>query len=246
VLANSIPKAGTHLLKKSLSLLPGLTSADVHLDINLETGYMRRLLQEAPPGAIVTGHLLHRAEYADMVAAEGYRSVLIVRDPRDVAVSFVHYVTRTPGHYLHERYEALASDDERLLTTIVGIREQIVPWAEHGLLDIGALFRAFAPWRDVPHNRVVRFEDLVGPAGGGDRDVQQRTLLGLARHLDLPLTAPQARAAGERVFDVTSPTFRRGLIGAWKEQFKSRHVRAFKEMAGQTLVEWGYEKGPDW
>src|SRR5262249_46396601 len=115
VLANSIPKAGTYLLKKCLSLLPGLTPADVHLDINLEIAYMRRLLAEAPPGAIVTGHLVHRTAYAEMLADEGYRSALIVRDPRDVAVSFVHYVTRTPEHYLHERYRAMGSDDERLM-----------------------------------------------------------------------------------------------------------------------------------
>ncbi|HZW87873.1 MAG TPA: hypothetical protein VFF12_02235 [Myxococcaceae bacterium] len=246
VLANSIPKAGTYLLKKCLSLLPGLTPADVHLDINLETAYMRRLLAEAPPGAIVTGHLVHRTAYAEMLADEGYRSVLIVRDPRDVAVSFVHYVTRTPEHYLHERYRAMGSDDERLMTTIEGIREPIVPWLEVGLYDIAALYDVFAPWRDVAHNHVVRFEDLVGPAGGGDREVQARTILDLARHLELPLGLSEARAAADAVFDVTSPTFRRGLIGGWKVHFNPRHIRTFREVAGRTLVEWGYENSMNW
>jgi len=46
------------------------------------------------------------------------------------------------------------------------------------------------------------------------------------------------------VFDVTSPTFRRGLIGSWKEHFTAEHLRAFTEIAGPTLVEWGYEKRP--
>jgi hypothetical protein len=244
VLANSIPKAGTYLLKQSLSLMPGLSATDVHLDINLETDYMRRRLREGPSGAIVTGHLVHRPDYAAMLAEEGYRSLLIVRDPRDVAVSFVHYVTTTPGHYLYERYQGLGSDEERLLTTIVGIREQLVPWLANGLLDIGTLYGVFAPWTHEPLNRIVRFEDLVGPAGGGSRERQERAIGAIAEHLGLPLTAGETAVIADGVFDVTSPTFRRGLIGSWKEHFTAEHVRAFTEIAGQTLVEWGYEKRP--
>jgi hypothetical protein len=245
VLANSIPKAGTYLLKKGLSLLPGLTATDVHLDIALETDYMAKRLREAPAGGIVTGHLVHRADYAEMVSEQGYRLLLMVRDPRDVVVSFAHYVTKSPDHYLHRRYNAIGSD-ERLMTTIVGIPEPLVPWRPEGLLDIGKLYGVFAPWRKEPVNREVRFEDLIGLAGGGSRERQERAIRGVAGHLGLPLTAEQMRGVADHVFDVGSPTFRKASIGAWKEHFTSDHVRAFKEIAGQTLVEWGYEKDLDW
>src|SRR5262249_48644084 len=162
-------------------------------------------------GAIVTGHLVHRTAYADILADEGYRSALIVRDPRDVAVSFVHYVTRTPEHYPHQRDRGMGRGAARLITTSAGVREPVRPRRDGGLYAIAALYDVFAPWRDVAHNHVVRFEALVGPAGGGDREVQARTILALARHLELPLGLSEARAAADAVFDVTSPTFRRGL-----------------------------------
>lgn len=43
-----------------------------------------------------------------------------------------------------------------------------------------------------------------------------------------------------------SPTFRTGKTGEWKKYFKEEHKKIFKEVAGQLLIDLGYEKTLDW
>jgi len=38
----------------------------------------------------------------------------------------------------------------------------------------------------------------------------------------------------------------KGQRGTWQELFTPRDRQIFKEIAGQTLIQWGYEKDLDW
>jgi hypothetical protein len=53
------------------------------------------------------------------------------------------------------------------------------------------------------------------------------------------------RRVEEELFGV-GPTFRKGQIAGWREEFSPEHERAVKEQAGSLLVELGYEASPDW
>lgn len=50
----------------------------------------------------------------------------------------------------------------------------------------------------------------------------------------------------EALFGQGSPTFRRGQIGSWKENFTAEHKTALKRVAGQELVAPGCERDLDW
>ena len=41
-------------------------------------------------------------------------------------------------------------------------------------------------------------------------------------------------------------TFRLGQIGAWRYEFNAQQKALFKEIAGQLVVDLGYEKDLDW
>ena len=43
-----------------------------------------------------------------------------------------------------------------------------------------------------------------------------------------------------------SVTFHKGQIGAWKTEFTENHKKLFKEIAGQLLIDLGYEKDYNW
>ena len=43
-----------------------------------------------------------------------------------------------------------------------------------------------------------------------------------------------------------SHTFRSGKTGGWREYFKDEHKQLFKDVAGNLLVELGYEDSNDW
>ena len=51
----------------------------------------------------------------------------------------------------------------------------------------------------------------------------------------------QQAAAGKLVTNLE-----KGKHGSWKQLFTERDKRIFKEIAGEFLVEWGYEKDLDW
>ena len=244
-LVNSVPKAGTHLLKRALALLPGVTALDVHFDIRQSAGEVRAGLLGLPPGGAATAHLVHRPDYVAALQGLELARFLVLRDPRDVALSLAEYIPTLPAHYLHGTFAGL-SFEQRLTACICGLPEPRPSWDSVALHDVGALFAHFLPWAGEPGVCCLRFEDLVGEAGGGDAARQREALERVARALDVPLDEAVLAAVARGIFDRSSPTFRSGEIGGWRQRFGPEHARAFKDVAGPLLVELGYERGLDW
>lgn len=244
-LVNSVPKAGTHLLKRGLALLPGVTALDLHFDIRQSADEVRAGLRALPSGAAVTAHLVHRPDYVAALQGFDLARFLVLRDPRDVALSLAEYIPTLRAHYLHQLFTGL-SFERRLLACIRGLAEPRPAWDCVALHDLGALYRQFLPWRGEPGVLCLRFEDLVGEAGGGDPGLQRATLAAVAGALDVALDEDGLAAVARGIFDPASPTFRRGEIGGWRARFGREHVRACKDVAGELLVELGYERDQEW
>src|SRR5205823_7183412 len=121
-----------------------------------------------------------------MLAEAGVRGLFMVRNPRDLVVSQIHYVTKRSDHRLHDLFAALPDARARLRTAIVGD-----PAA--GLPSIAERLSYFEGWlrSDL---LVVRFEDLVGSAGGGDADRQHDLLGAVFTHLGVDASEARVRA----------------------------------------------------
>jgi hypothetical protein len=304
VVANSIPKSGTHLLDRLLTLLgfdlmdlggirPQLAQAGKNLtstrrrlrtlvglrrhedvmgigshmvdggrfpparrllrtrgpekamigvDFPREIGrlWLERRLSRVDEGCFVTAHCVYSPELASLFAGGRMRVVCIFRDPRDVAVSQMHYIKQRSQHFAHEAFLKLPSDHERLLHSIRG--------GELGgrrLQSLDERYRQFLGWQDDDNAMVVKFEDLVGPRGGGIAEAQRRTVGWVAQHVGLEPDERMMRTVEENIFGV-SKTFRKGQIGGWREEFSKEHARATREIAGPLLVELGYEADREW
>ena len=99
-----------------------------------------------------------------------------------------------------------------------------------------------------PHILVCRFEDLVGPQGGGSAQLQKRTLQKIAEHIGTPMSPAEIDGLaarlygneenpfGEGDFQNYQSTFREGKIGSWQEAFKPIHKEAFKKRLGWALI----------
>jgi hypothetical protein len=257
VFANSFPKAGTHLLSTLLGELPRMMFSGVHRaegdyvegearrdGANLDWRRLRRTLERVNKGQYATGHFPFVPGLPELLDELGYRSLLMIRDPRDVVVSAQHYVLEMPGHDLHRRFaERYATEDERIAATIAGFAAD-----EHGRgqAPIGERLERFVPWLTTPGVLVVRFEDLIGAGGGGSREAQERTVAAVARHAGRTLDPARVSAVADRVWSDRSSTFRQGRAGGWRERLTPEHVRLFKEHAGRALIELGYESDLDW
>jgi Sulfotransferase domain len=248
VFANSFPKAGTHLLASLLDRLPRMMASGVHRDRGDVTGddwsCLGRDLRTVRGGQYATGHFPHDPHLVDLLARLDFASLLCLRDPRDIAVSAVGYVTSMPGHELHRRFtEQYSSFDERLMAIITGFEAN-----EHGRgqEDIGTRVGRYVPWLADPATCVVRYEQLIGPAGGGSSDEQRDAVARVAKHVNRPLSGEALDRACARVWSDKSSTFRSGTSGGWRERFTPAHVEAFREVCGRQLIDLGYEHDLDW
>jgi len=79
---------------------------------------------------------------------------------------------------------------------------------------------------------------LVGPNGGGSRDVQLRLIWSLQLKLQVP-GAPHDFA--DRVFDRDSPTFYQGRIGAWRSALSVEHLARFRALNQDFMSIFGYD-----
>lgn len=250
VLANSVPKSGTNLLTQCLSLFPMLRPSFRHVTMNFNrrpgTDELKREVNHTGRGQYTSGHVFYTPENAAVVERRNIMMPLIVRDPRDVVTSHFHYVAeKHPQHRLHDHYVSLPDDDARLMASICGVAGDHTADGDR-LESIGEWMDAFLSWSEEPYVTVIRFEDLIGPKGGGSETRQLQTIRQLADHLDLTLSTDEVRYIRENVFSTDSSTFRKGLIGDWKNHFTPEHVDAFKQEAGDWLVKMGYEEDDHW
>ena len=272
VVANSIPKSGTNLLVRLLTLLGFEQTSEMGIRSRLVAGpfsparkllrarskekvtigvvspqridrrWLERRLSRVPDGYFVSAHCVYSPELASLFAGERMRVVCILRDPRDVAVSQMHHIKQRKEHFAHEAFLKLPSDHERLLHSIRG--------GELGgrrLQSLDERYRQFLGWQDDDNAMVIKFEDLVGPRGGGSAEAQRCTVERVARHLGVSAneeTVPSP-SIEEGLYGL-GRTFRKGQIGGWRSEFSEEHARAARAVAGPLLVELGYEADPDW
>jgi hypothetical protein len=234
VLCVSIPKAGTHLLERALCLHPRLYRKllpTVSEENIARWGGLDGLLAKVQPGQIVASHLRFRAGYAEIIEARSVKAIFLTRDPRDIVVSQVHYVAKRNDHRHHAFFASMPDLTSRLRVGIEGDpAHQVVPLAEK--LD------AFAGWLSAAH--VVRFEDLIGPQGGGDEGRQRAALRSLYSFLGLPVDERLLASIGLRLFSSASPTFRSGGVGGWRHAFAPEVADLFDEEVGPRLEPYGY------
>ncbi|HSS97222.1 MAG TPA: sulfotransferase domain-containing protein [Terriglobales bacterium] len=249
---NSFPKSGTHLLTQILSgfsrLGPVVESGlSPVLTFEAETGSPRPLTQilrelnRFLPGDIGYGHLHAFAEVVDLLCASGKASYFIYRDPRDIVVSHVFYVTDINNHHVHHDYYAneLQDFEERLKVSILGR-----PELENPFPDILARFEPYLPWLSLSEVCSLRYEDLIHDLQHGLGAIFEHAVSRGFIYAGDKSTASAALSSAVR--PDKSPTFRSGKTGGWRERFSRANKDLFKQVTGDLLVRLGYEQNQNW
>jgi hypothetical protein len=250
LLGISFPKSGTHLLDQ---ILLGFSRVapyakrlhSFYAEYEGESGQKRSpeqalgWLDSLRPGDIASAHLFARPETVNRVCSTRFIPYFIFRDPRDVVVSHVFYVTDMEAlHVHHEYYASLPDLESRLRVSILGRPEAGVEFP-----DIAARFAPYLGWLDQPSVMAIHFENLI----------HDRAAI-LNRILDHFLHCVPLRVSRETILESLeasinpsrSPTFRSGKTGEWRTFFTEEHKRLFKDVAGDLLIRLGYEKDNHW
>jgi sulfotransferase 6B1 len=250
LLGISFPKSGTHLLDQILLGFSKVAPFSKRLhsfyaEYEGESGRKRppkqafAWLDSLKPGDIASAHLFARPEAVERVCSPAFVPYFIFRDPRDVVVSHVFYVTDMEArHVHHEYYTSLPDFDSRLNVSILGRPDAGVEFP-----DIAARFAPYLGWLDRPEVLSLHFEDLI-----------QNRAEALTRIMDHLLACTPIPAPWQLILDSLegsinpkrSPTFRSGKTGEWKKYFTPETKNIFKNVAGELLIRLGYEKDNYW
>ncbi|HUE98929.1 MAG TPA: sulfotransferase domain-containing protein, partial [Anaerolineales bacterium] len=233
LLGISFPKSGTHLLDQIL------------LGFNLVAPFSRRLhsfyaeydgesgrkrapgqalnwLDSLRPRDVASAHLFARPEVVERVCSPAFVPYFIFRDPRDVVVSHVFYVTDMEARHVHHEYfQSLPDFNARLSTSILGRPDLNIEFP-----NIAERFAPYLGWLEQPSVMKIHFEDLIN-----DRtSILNRIIDHFLARVPLQISSPK-RASRQVILEALessinprrSPTFRSGKIGDWKKHFTEEH-----------------------
>ncbi len=250
--ANSFPKSGTHWLTQVMEALPmvgpavdsGLPAVVMYEGSSGRERSEREILTDLSrfkPGDTGYGHLHARPEIINYLIRPEWCSYFIVRDPRDIVVSHVYYVADIePNHVHHDYYvSVLKTFEERLRTSILGRPDAANPFP-----DIKGRFDPFLDWFNYPEVFCLKYEDAIStPAEMIHKILHHASNRGLSLYLNEP---EAVQTLVDALDPRRSPTFRQGKSGGWRKHFTSEITRLFKDVAGDLLIQLGYEKDLNW
>jgi aryl sulfotransferase len=167
-------------------------------------------------------------------------AIYLVRDPRDVAVSFSHH----RGCGIDRMIDQMADDLVLANATSRG-REQLPQplgsWSQH--------VRSWLDQTEIP-TLVVRYEDMLQvPAAALAQAADHLGIAADEAHLqaavagtEFGLLRAQEGNAGfrERLVSATAPFFRQGRAGRWREQLSAAQADRIVDRHGAVMARFGY------
>ena len=280
VIANSLPKSGTHLLARFLDLLglkecrPNLSGSLIritgrnvlrryfkrkriwidglnefgfkvdldHPENRIRSKWLENIIKTDENNIYRKAHLPYSEELEKFLISLGYKVLFIIRDPRDVVVSYCNHMLRDSNYPLHKIFLNLKSDAERIKTVINGRKFS----NGYALSALQNRIENVMGWWESSLTCSVRFEDLIGAQGGGISRVQHEQIKKLTKYLCYQLTSNDHFRISKQIFYPKANTFYKGIIGQWKTKFADSNIDHFKLTCGKYLIKLGYENDMNW
>ncbi len=204
---------------------------------------IKNMLVKILDGQYVIGHMPFSEDGKEVIENHVAKTITIIRDPRDMAISMINHSRSRPLHHAHHYlFSELSNESERLKAVLLGFKNQ------HGsLIGINQMYKSMLQWKNQNNNLTIKFEDLVGERGGGSLSKQVTSIRAIINHLEL-----RDNISDDMVFDIaknsfgTSGTFRKGKIGGWKSTFTSKDIELYKATIIDLLIDIGYESDKNW
>jgi Sulfotransferase domain len=189
--------------------------------------------------------------------------ILIIRDGRDVLVSWTYHILRQRPHAidvlvpadirpgfqrLYDRFQAdnghFTRHPEELLSDEGWIRMVVKRWGDWMRIDMEAADKIRAEEPGYGGRLLtIRYEELHADTPRGRAEMYE--FLGLDPDEAAPISGETKTTAGFEKEDPMS-FWRHGQVGDWKRYSNDRFKQWFKESAGEELVRLGYEKDNSW
>jgi len=239
ILLFGLPKSGTTWLESMLAEYAGFQSIFLPSSIRHEYEFGETLsyvltqcdlARMSHSLCVVKIHASASQGTLASLAQPGCRYVILYRDLRDVAVSFVHFVKRRPWHPQHSVYRDL------------GIAEGLKHFGGSRLAAFTAWIQGWRENRSLDNSLEIRYEDMLSDAGSVlsmvaehfGLDASQRTIDTITAKYDFgSVGSASARLA-------TSTHFRRGESGGWRKWFTPELQEEYERVWGPLREQLEY------
>jgi hypothetical protein len=208
-------------------------------------------MSRVQPGFFLKGHLGCDPDIERFMYLMGFTHYFIYRDLRDVAVSQAHHImVEDEEDFPHSgKAEMRPHGFDWVLRKVIEGYEEYV-----GIFDRWELY---APWLDVDWTFNMSFEEVVADRLNAAMAMIDHFFERMSFILDVPedknlVEYDQKFMVAEEMVKLSkrtkiSLTFRKGITGEWKNEFKDEHKQLFKDLdVNNWLVRLGYEKDKDW
>jgi hypothetical protein len=171
--------------------------------------------------------------------------IYLLRDGRDVMVSYYCYLNRVVPEELRQseqmglfKYFSSRIKSKFSSNFSMFIKERSLEWKDH-------IEKSLVQKPDM----IVKYEDLHQDTCNALKTIFEKM------KLDVEETVIQSAidkfsfnkcANREKGEEDVKNFYRKGIVGDWHNYFQGRDVSYFKNIAGDLLIELGYEKDYDW
>jgi hypothetical protein len=235
----TLPKSGTHFLTrfffhmgfKRLFLedlgyrvliqqaLTGELNGDESIRLQESRNSVIRSAATLAENSYICHHYSYDAVLVSHLTDAGLAPIFLMRDPRDYVVSLTNHILKHGDHKHHQRFATMGSSDERYIAVIEGLP------AEGDFPAVSPLTYTYGlmqGWLKDPEVLGVKFEQVIGPKGGGTLEQQQTTFGKILEHINSPLRIGEIADYIDQSYDPQASMFNKGTLGQWQHEFSSQ------------------------
>jgi len=247
-----MPMSATTLVKNMFGFIPGYYTR--YTPMPYETQIKADISQTAFRYCPKWGYTLFKTHLnpwdsnINIIKKNNVKKVIVTyRDLRDVSLSRYHRLFNWPKeknepHYID--YKSM-NKEEGINHSISIVAKEFIPWMQ-GWFDVAkknenfVLFCTFENLVTKPKEeftKMLNFYEIDLPKEKIDEIIERTKGKGnMVKNMYQSALLPWAM----------STNFRSGKIGSWKKEFTINNIENFKKLAGNYLIELGYEKNNDW
>ena len=242
-----LPKSGTSWLESMLASFPGYHDVLIPEAIDYERTHGGSHDYDIPGDMfdrfrnmlVITKMHVHGSKHnAEVLRRAGVPYLVMYRDLRDVAVSYVFYVRRTPWHPEHPHYNGLTP------------AQGLARFADTLLSAYADWVRSWHANRDPGKSIELRYEELL--AAPREKLTEVAEFFGLDPDpavLDgiVEANSFERMSAGRDAEKQQDQSFfRKGVAGDWRNHMTGELKTKYKDVLREFLIEFNYEKDESW
>lgn len=243
---HAIPKCGTHFIQRTIHLMTNQTIINRIINV-------AKLTEACANNQILRSFQPYSVDLVKILKENKHKAIAMVRDPRDALISHLFYMRNYPknpdGDNRKRDFFTVGPDFDNL--TLEQQITSLIVGDEHAPSYID-FYKQRIGWALNPRILTIKYEDLLGTAGGGDDAIKRAKVMEIAGFIRLNLSNEQLEKVMNQMYvdhgedNVDGKVFERSTTGNWRKFLTAKHKRLIKKRIGDELIRLGYAENNNW